>query len=53
MLWAVINFIAAWYFWTVSKAAFEARENFSGWTCIFISALNFASAMSTITPPMT
>lgn len=53
MLWAIVNFFAAWYFWTVSKAAFDAKENVHGWGCIFISALNFASAMSTITPPLT
>jgi len=49
MIWAIFNFIGAWYLWNVSQSAFEMKVNHLGWLALFFSALNFAAGMHSIT----
>lgn len=48
MLSLLVNLFFAWWMWHLSKGHFEQGNNGFGWTCLVLSAANFATAMALI-----
>ena len=47
-MWAAINIFFSWWAWKAASGAFENKHETLGWIMIFVSAINFASAMVTM-----
>ena len=48
MIMAALNIIFSWWSWQAATGAFNAKHDGLGWILIFVSAINFASAMVTL-----
>ena len=45
MMWAAINIFFSWWSWNAASGAFENKHETLGWFLIFVSAMQFASAL--------
>ena len=45
MMWSAINLFFSWWAWQTATGAFENKHDALGWLMIFVSAINFASAL--------
>jgi len=48
IMWTVLNLVFSWWAWQSASSAFENKHDGLGWTMIFVSAINFASALVSI-----
>lgn len=48
MIVAAINIFFSWWAWQSATSAFDDKRAGLGWFMIFVSAINFASAMVTM-----
>jgi len=48
MIWAALNIFFSWWAWQSATSAFDNKHDGLGWFMIFVSAINFASAMVTM-----